>query len=184
MFAPQLPPAASDREAPKSELLGPFYVPSLRAQLVGKTLVGLRTDDAIRCIDWLSSRPDVDPAKISGQGSGAMGIVLLHTAALDARIREVTVKETLLSYRSAVDSAVTRNLAQSVLPGVLRHYDLDDLLVAITPRPVSIISPIDGEGNPVGPEEARRALSWALETDRTLKLPGRVKLIAPGPNLQ
>jgi cephalosporin-C deacetylase-like acetyl esterase len=184
VFAPELPPETKDREAPKSELLGPFYLPSLRAQLVGKTLVGFRIDDAIRCMDWLSSRPDVDPSKITARGSGAMGIVLLNAAALDTRIREVAVDKTLISYRSAVESAMTRNLAQSVIPGVLRHYDLDDLLVAIAPRPVSIISPIDGEGNPVASENAAKALSWVFETDRTLKHPGRVKLISSESDLK
>ncbi len=182
VFAPELPPATKDREVPKSDLLGPFYIASLRAQLVGKTLVGLRVDDAIRCVDWLSSRPDVNQKNIAGWGGGAMGIVLLHAAALDARIREVTLNETLLSYRVAVDAAVPRNLAQSVIPGVLRHYDLDDLMVAIAPRKVSLISPIDGEGNSMRTESAGQALSWVLQTDRTLHQPGRVKVIASDPN--
>jgi cephalosporin-C deacetylase-like acetyl esterase len=121
VFAPELPPGGPDHETPKSELLGPFYIASLRAQLVGRTLVGLRVDDTIRCMDWLSSRPDVNPKNIAGWSGGAMGIVLLHAAALDARILEVTLNGTLLSYRAAVDAAVPRNLAQSVIPGVLRH---------------------------------------------------------------
>jgi cephalosporin-C deacetylase-like acetyl esterase len=176
VFAPQLPPGTPDGEAPKSQLLGPFYLASLRAQLVGKTLVGLRTDDAIRCVEWLSARPDVDPAKISGWGAGAMGIVLLHAAALDPVIREVTIDKTLISYRAAVEAPMTRNLAQSVIPGVLRRYDLEDLIVAIAPRAVSIRSPIDGEGNPVGRDGAEQALSWVFQTDRTLHHPGRVKM--------
>jgi len=182
VFAPELPPATKDPDAPKSQLLGPFYLPSLRAQLVEKTLVGLRTEDAIRCLDWLSSRNDVDPSKLTGRASGAMGIVLLHAAALDTRIREVTIAKTLLSYRNAVESPVTLNLAQNVIPGVLRHYDLEELMVAIAPRPVSVVSPIDGEANPVATESAERALSWVLETDRALKHPGRVKLIYSATN--
>jgi cephalosporin-C deacetylase-like acetyl esterase len=182
VFAPDLPPATKDPDAPKSELLGPFYLPSLRAQLVGKTLVGLRTDNAIRCLDWLSSRNDVDPSKLTGRATGAMGIILLHAATLDARIREVTIAKTLLSYRNAVESPVTLNLAQNVIPGVLRHYDLEELMVAIAPRPVSVVSPIDGGAIPVAPESAERALSWVLETDRALKHPGRVKLIYAGTN--
>jgi len=182
VFAPQLPPAAQDRSAPKSELLGPYYIASLRAQLVGKTLVGLRVDDLIRCVDWLSSRPDVNPGAISGRASGAMGIVLLHAAALDPRIREVTVDRALLSFRDAVESPVTRNLAQSVIPGVLRHYDLQDLMVAISPRPVSIASPIDGEGDPVEPAQAEKALAWVFATDRALHHAGRVRLTASQPD--
>ena len=180
VFAPELPPATPDREAPKSELLGPFSVASLRAQIVGKTLVGLRIDDAIHCVDWLSSRPEVNPAKISGWGSGAMGIVLLHAAALDPRIREITLDNTLISYRSAVESPVTHDLAQSVIPGVLRQYDLDDLMIAASPRSVSLISSIDGGGHPVDAEIGRKELSRVFEADRALHCPGRVKLVPGG----
>ena len=74
-----------------------------------------------------------------------MGIVALHAAALDTRIREVTIDRTLITYKAAVRAVVTRNLAQIVIPGVLRHYDLEDLMVAIAPRAVSVRSPIDGE---------------------------------------
>lgn len=179
VFVPQLPPAVPDRGAPKSELLGPYYIASLRAELVAKTLVGLRIDDAIRCVDWLSSRPDVNPAAISARASGAMGIVLLHAAALDPRIREVTVDRTLLSYKDAVESPVTRNLAQSVLPGVLHYYDLPGLVVGISPRPVSIVSPINGEGNPVAADQAQQALAWVFASDRALHRAGRVNLTTP-----
>ena len=183
VFAPELPPAAPDREAPKSELLGPFYIASLRAQLIGKTLVGLRVDDVVRCVDWLSSRPEVNQSNISGRGSGAMGIVLLHAAALDLRIRGITLDNTLISYRSTVESPITSNLAQNVVPGVLRQYDLEDLLIALSPRPVSVISPIDGEGHPVNSENARKALARVFESDRALHLRGRVNLIQVEPGV-
>ncbi len=178
VFAPQLPPGTPDQEAPKTPLLGQYYIASLRAELVGKTLVGLRTDDAIRCVHWLVSRPDVVSSQISGWGAGAMGVVLLHAAALDTRIRTVTVNHTLISYRAAVDAALPRNLAQSVIPGVLRSYDLDDLMIAIGPRKVLIEAPIDGEGNPVTTAAARRTLGSVFAADQMLHQPERVKLDA------
>jgi len=125
VFAPELLPGYKDMEEQKSPLLGPFYLLTLRAFLVGKTLVGLRADDVLRAADWLASRPDVDAARLGAQGRGPMGIVLLHAAVLDPRIRSITLDRTLVGYRMAIDQPVTRDLAQSVIPGVLRHYDLD-----------------------------------------------------------
>lgn len=176
VFAPGLPPGTPDDTAPKTPLLGPFYIASLRAQLVGKTLVGFRVDDAIRCLNWLISRPDVDASQISGWASGAMGIVLLHTAALDSRLNAITLDSTLISYRSAVDAAVPRDLAQSVISGVLRHYDLEDLIVAGGSRRVLIKSPVDGAGNPISAADSREALSWAFATERTLRQSPRLQI--------
>ena len=43
-------------EGIRGSILGPFYMLSMRAFLVGRTLVGMRTDDTIRAVDWLCER--------------------------------------------------------------------------------------------------------------------------------
>ena len=178
VFAPELLPGAEDSEDQKSPLLGPFYLSSLRALLVGKTLVGLRADDVMRAVDLLASRPDVDRARLNAQGVGPMGIVLLHAAALDPRIRSLTLEHTLTIYRMAVDQSEPRNLAQSVIPGVLRHYDLDDLVTAISPRPITVVDPIDAEGSPVGEQAFRKQYAWVFATDRHLHQAGRIRFLS------
>ncbi len=118
------PPGTDDMKSP---LLGPFYLLSLRADLVGKTLVGLRMDDTIRAVDYLASRSDVDPMRISAVASGHMGLVLLHAAVLDRRLTHITVDHVLTSYRSLVDAPLPIGAPEDILPGVLLHYDLPDL---------------------------------------------------------
>jgi hypothetical protein len=125
------PPGTDDMKAP---ILGPFYLLSLRADLVGRTLVGLRVDDVIRAIDYLSSRADVDPARISAQASGHMGLVLLHAGVLDRRIRHIDVDHVLASYRSLLDAPLPTGAPEDVIPGVLLHYDIPDLVRAVGPR--------------------------------------------------
>jgi cephalosporin-C deacetylase-like acetyl esterase len=125
------PPGIDDMKAP---LLGPFYLLSLRADMVGRTLVGLRTDDVIRAIDYLSSRTDVDAARISAQASGHMGLVLLHAGVLDRRIRHIDVDHVLSSYRSLLDAPLPTGAPEDVIPGVLLHYDIPDLERALKPR--------------------------------------------------
>jgi cephalosporin-C deacetylase-like acetyl esterase len=125
------PPGTDDMKAP---LLGPFYLLSLRADLVGRTLVGLRADDVIRAIDYLSSRADVDPARIAAQASGHMGLVLLHAGVLDRRIRHIEVDHVLASYRSLLDAPLPTGAPEDVIPGVLLHYDIPDLERALKPR--------------------------------------------------
>jgi cephalosporin-C deacetylase-like acetyl esterase len=125
------PPGTDEMKAP---VLGPFYLLSLRADLVGRTLVGLRTDDVIRAMDYLSSRADVDPARISAQASGHMGLVLLHAGVLDRRIRLIQVDHVLTSYRSLLDAPLPTGAPEDVIPGVLLHYDIPDLERALKPR--------------------------------------------------
>jgi cephalosporin-C deacetylase-like acetyl esterase len=125
------PPGTDDMKAP---VLGPFYLLSLRADLVGRTLVGLRVDDVIRVIDYLSSRADVDPSSISAQASGHMGLVLLHAGVLDRRIRHIEVDHVLTSYRSLLDVPLPTGAPEDVIPGVLLHYDIPDLVRAVGPR--------------------------------------------------
>ncbi|MGB3629616.1 MAG: hypothetical protein WBA18_08985 [Terracidiphilus sp.] len=129
---PRPSPAGTDDM--KAPLLGPFYLLSLRADLVGKTLVGLRADDAIRAIDYLAARSDVDPAQLSAQASGHMGLVLLHAGVLDRRMRHIEVDHVLSSYRSLVDAPLPIGAPEDVIPGVLLHYDIPDLMRALGPR--------------------------------------------------
>jgi hypothetical protein len=131
-------PAPPGTEAAKSPLQGRFYLLSLRAELVGKTIIGMRVDDIIRAVGWLAARPDVDPSEITVYGKGAFGVALLHAAALDRRIGHVMLEDTPASFRAILDDPLHRNAPEIVVPGVLRYYDIPDLIKAIAPRPVTI----------------------------------------------
>src|SRR6266542_922127 len=76
---------------------------AMTALLVRKTLVGLRAEDVIRAIDALAARRDVEMESLSAFGKGDAAVVLLHAAALDDRIKSVTLEEMLVSYESVVD---------------------------------------------------------------------------------
>ena len=115
---------------------GNFYLLSLRAELVGKTILGMRVDDIIRAVDWLAARPDVDPNSILSYGKGAFAVALLHAAALDPRISQVVVDNPPASFRSIVDDPLHRDAAEIAVPGVLGHYEIRDVIEAISPRPV------------------------------------------------
>jgi cephalosporin-C deacetylase-like acetyl esterase len=146
----------------QSALLGPFNLLGLRAMLVGQTIVGMRVEDVIRMVDQLTLRPDVDPPSITIYGSGAMGVVALHAAALDRRINRVVIENTLVSYRSALLQPLHRNLPEIALPGVVRKYDLGDLMTAISPAPITVVNPVDAMGQPITLEAARRELNYVF----------------------
>jgi hypothetical protein len=140
-LTPRPSPAGTDDM--KAPLLGPFYLLSLRADLVGRTLVGLRADDVIRAMDYLADRADVDPARISAEAGGHMGLVLLHAGVLDRRIGHIAVDHVLTSYRSLLDAPVPTGAPEDVIPGVLLHYDIPDLARALGTR-LTLNDPLKG----------------------------------------
>jgi cephalosporin-C deacetylase-like acetyl esterase len=174
-------PSPSGAEANRPPFLGSFYMLAMRAFLVGKTLVGMRTDDVIRAMDWLCARPDVDRSAITAYGNGPMGMALLHAAALDTRIGQVMLENTLTTYRMIVDQPIHRNANDVLVPGVLRKYDTGDLMLAAYPRPMTVINPQDALGIVISDREFRKEMDYVFRSDQNLGQPGRIRLVARGP---
>jgi hypothetical protein len=137
-------PSPPGIDAMKSPLLGSFYLLSLRADLVGRTLLGMRIDDVIRVVDYVAHRPDVNPTSISAIAGGHLGLVLIHAAVLDLRLKHIEVDHVLASYRSLLDAPLTVGAAEDVIPGVLLDYDIPDLTRALASR-LSLTDPLDGD---------------------------------------
>jgi len=174
-------PSNPGTEGLKSPLLGVFNLLSLRAFLVGKTIVGMRMDDTIHAMDWLAARTDVDASAVTAYGEGSLGVVLLHAAALDPRIKRVLVENSLASYRMIVDEPIHRNVSEVVLPGVLRKYDIGDLLLAEYPRTVTVINPQDALGVTLTEAEYRKSLAYVFDSGRNLGQPQQVRVLFRGP---
>jgi len=73
------------------------------------------------------------------------GPVALHAAALEPRIRRLTLERSLDSWTSVVEKPISRNQLANVLPDVLADYDLPDLAALL---PVTIRDPVDGAQAP------------------------------------
>jgi cephalosporin-C deacetylase-like acetyl esterase len=136
-------PSPQGTEEMKSPILGPFYLLSLRADLAGRTLIGLRIDDVIRATDYLAARADVDSSRITAVASGHMGLVLLHAAALDARVRHIDLDHVLASYHSLLEAPLPTGAPEDILPGVLLRYDIPDLAEFLGGR-LTETSPLQG----------------------------------------
>jgi hypothetical protein len=88
---------------------------------LNRPLLGQRVLDVLSLMNMIKS----DHVEIVGVGT--TGIVALHAAALDGRIREVTLEKTLKSWQSVVETPISTNQLTNVVPGVLKHYDLPEL---------------------------------------------------------
>jgi hypothetical protein len=140
------PRGAGGTEELKSPLTGDWTLLSLRALLVGRTPVGMRTDDALTALNWLATRPEV--GRIVVQGSGALGPVALHVGVLDRRVVGVISDAAITRYREFVERPISRDMAEVNLPGVLTRYDLPDLMAALGDR-LTLVNPENAVGEPL-----------------------------------
>jgi pimeloyl-ACP methyl ester carboxylesterase len=140
------------------------------ALVLGRPLFGMRMRDAQVAIDYLTARPDVAPGGVALAGWGAGGLLALHLAALDPRVRAVATVDTLTSYRSLVEHEHYRFPTGAIVPGVVRGpdspegYEVDELAASIesgegttTARPVLRLRNVDHLGEPVDPAPADEA---------------------------
>jgi dienelactone hydrolase len=108
------------------------------ALLLGKTLVGMRVWDAMRAVDYLRGRDEVDPDRIGCVGLSWGGTHTIYTAALDPRIKVAVVSGYFSSFR---DALIDRpNCPCQYIPNILTVADLPDLVGLIAPRPLLVES--------------------------------------------
>jgi cephalosporin-C deacetylase-like acetyl esterase len=89
-------------------------------------------------------------------GVGGAGPVALHAAALEPRIKQVTLDGTVVSWDNVVRTPLSMNQLTNVVPGALKTYDLPELAAAVAPRPLTIRAAVDAAGKPVGQEALDR----------------------------
>ncbi len=78
----------------------------------------------------LPSKGLVWGSKITLEAHGSYGVLALHAAVLNPRLH-VDVDRNLPTWRSMLDDPIPRNLPENLVPGVLLHYDIDDLAAVI-----------------------------------------------------
>jgi hypothetical protein len=129
-----LPSRGEDQAAAKQDI---------RAWVIGKNMAGMRAGDIRRGVDLLVARPDVDASSVCAMARNISGIWLLMAAAIDTRIGKIWLDRTPYSLRAALEVPLTRDLHDAVIPGFALHWDLEDLVKAMAPRPVLWSDPTD-----------------------------------------
>lgn len=100
--------------------------------LAGRTAIGERIWDMMRIIDWATSRPDVDAARILVMGNSGGGMVTLYTAACDSR---VTVAVPSCAFTEAASpSGYIYHCDCNMVPGLLEWGNLPDVAGLAAPR--------------------------------------------------
>src|SRR5262245_42670012 len=127
--------------------------------LIGQSFARYRIWDAKRALDYLLSRPEVEPEKVGCTGCSGGGTVTTYISALDPRIKVAAPACYMNSYRELF----TRSIGDSEqsLPNFLSSgLDQSDFVELFAPKPWLIASTLEDFFTPEGAravyEEARR----------------------------
>ncbi len=130
-------PRSGRRQAPYAGLYA-------AASAAGTPVMGVQVFDAVRGLDYLATRPDVDSAKIgiAGLDEGAIQAVL--AAAVEPRFQFVVAVGGTTTYEALLQGIAAGGPMpedpSAFVPGLLTLADLDRVAACIAPRPAMLLS--------------------------------------------
>lgn len=133
---------------------------------LGGSVVGLRGHDALRLVDWLETRPDLDTRRLGAMGISGGGMHTLFSACLDPRIRACVISGYYSTFKDSI--LAMQHCACNFVPGLHRFGEMYDLIGLVAPRPVLVES---GTYDPIFPLKAVEA-SVKIARERVYRLWG------------
>ncbi len=135
MLLPDDPPAWRNRDRMTVEEVAAFNrrrssnCPLIATGLfeAGITWSGVMLMDDIRTVDYLATRPEVDPERIGCCGLSVGGFRSAHLAGLDPRIKAAVVVGWMSSYGAMLQNKLTSIGFMKVVPGLYKYMDLPDV---------------------------------------------------------
>ena len=116
------------------------------AYLAGTNLARWEIWDGIRAIDYLVTRPDVDPQRINITGTSGGGFQAAHIAALDRRIKAAAPSCYITALPMRIYNRIFKDPdsdpEQDLYGVVSKHVDNAGLLLMMYPRPVFVAAAV------------------------------------------
>ena len=114
----------------------------IQCLLVGDSLARYTIWDAMRALDYLLSRPEVDASRIGCTGNSGGGTHTAYLAALDDRIKVAAPSCYLTSWSRLLESIGPQDAEQNLIPWLRDGLDHADFVYAFAPKPYLILSAI------------------------------------------
>ena len=122
------------------------------ALLLGQTMIGWRSYEVMRTIDWIATRRELDAGRVGCMGISGGGTVTLFVSAIEPRIRAAFASCSLNTFRESIMSV--SHCIDNYVPGILNWAEMYDVAGLIAPRPFFAES---GEQDNIFPIAASRA---------------------------
>jgi hypothetical protein len=133
-----------------------------------RSATAVETLDAIRAVDVLAARPEVDPKRIGFTGESGGSNSTYWAAALDPRIYLAVPVSSVTTFDYWIRTDVNWDWHQRP-PGIRRIADIGTLLALHAPDPLLVISSRRGTDDQEFPlDEAEKSYQWARHVYRLL----------------
>lgn len=110
----------------------------IQCSLLGMSIARYFCWDLIRAVDYLCTRPEVDPQRIGMTGTSGGGTQTSYMMLLDERIR-AAVPCTYITSRAAYQATgQAHDMEQNLLGAISHSPDHDDFLASFVPKPVLV----------------------------------------------
>lgn len=161
--------------------------------LLGRSIVGIQAGDIVRVVRYLKGLSNIDSTRVGAIGLGDMGIPLIHAAAFDLAINNITVIGSPISYKSIVMNRLYKvgleenkgggthhpyevNFSWGVA-SVLTGYDIPDLIGCIAPRKVVLLQIKDQLLQPASDSFLNEELSFSRAAYEYKKASSNIRIL-------
>jgi dienelactone hydrolase len=126
--------------------------------LAGENLPFWRAWDAIRALDYLLTRPEVDPQRIGVTGNSGGGTVTAWLCGLDDRWSMAAPGCFITTLRRNIENELPQDTEQYPPRALANGLDHDDFIAAMAPKPVILLAKEKDYFDVRGAEEAYQRL--------------------------
>jgi len=137
--------------------------PGAQCFITGSSLARYMLWDGIRAIDYLVSRPEVDPSRLGVTGRSGGGTQSAYLGAMDTRIKAAAPENYITTFRRLIETRGVQDAEQNFTSGIASAIDLPDLLAARAPRPTLMITTTRDMFSIQGAREAREEVARAFK---------------------
>ena len=153
--------------------LGEYHGEMTAATLwpIGLPLSGLQVYENMRAVDYLQSRPEVDPGKLGLTGASGGGNQTMYAGAFDERFQCVVPVCSVGTYQSYIGAACCMC---EVVPDAMTYTEESGLLAMVAPRGLMVINATrDAFQFSVG--EAKKSIAQAEVVFKLLAKPANIR---------
>jgi len=117
---------------------------------VGRTLWGMILRDDLMALDYVASRPEVDPGRIGVTGISMGATRSWWLMALDDRLKTGVAVACLTRYQNLIrHQSLKAHGIYYFVPNLLNHFDTEAIIALLAPRPVLFQTGDQDDGSPV-----------------------------------
>ena len=172
---------------------GREYTDGNTAVLIGRSMVGIQAGDVVRVSNYLKKIRGVDSTNVGAIAYNETCLALIHAAAFDSSIKNVTLMSPLVSYKNVVTNRLYKigNIKRPTgdywhpvevdfnwgVAAVLTGYDLPDLIGAIAPRKVVLANIRNSMLEPASPEVIEDELKFPRAAYSHKKVPDNLRVV-------